>query len=231
MSALVEHRAIFPDTPSLAPQLPQAPEIELRSRALPRQPLIRTGRLTLRRPEARDAEAITAALANYRVAKMLTRVPQPYHLEDAEEWLASLGELEHEAWIFAVTLGGVRAILSPELEAANGNVSDRLIGVISIEWREAGSRTGWHLGYWLEEAHWGKGIMTDAVNAVVARFFSVMMGETLYSSVMADNPGSLRIQGKLGFDVTGVEDVYAPSRAEGVRLITTELTFGGYMPM
>ena len=206
-----------------------------RIRTLPRQPLIRTGRLTLRRPEARDAEAITEALANYRVARMLVRVPQPYHIEDAEDWLAAIDasgrQAGPEAWTFAITLGGVRAILTPEIEAANGNISDRLIGLVSIEWREAGDRTGWHLGYWLAEGHWGKGIMTDAVNAVIARFFSVMMGETLFSSVMADNPASLHIQGKLGFDVTGVEDVYSHSRAAAVRLITTELTFGGYMPM
>jgi RimJ/RimL family protein N-acetyltransferase len=202
-----------------------------RIRTLPRQPLIRTGRLTLRRPEARDAEAIAEALANHRVARMLTRVPQPYHLEDAEDWIAAIDGPGPEAWTFAVTLGGIRAILAPEIEAANGNVSDRLIGLVSIEWREAGGRTGWHLGYWLAEAQWGKGIMTDAVNAVIARFFSVMMGETLFSSVAADNPASLRIQDKLGFAVTGVEDVYSVSRAESVRLITTELTFGGYMPM
>jgi len=223
MTALVEHREIF---------VPALPFADLgRNRALPRQPLIRTGRLTLRRPEARDAEAIAEALANYRVAMMLTRVPQPYHLEDAEDWLAAIGEPGPEAWIFAVTLGGVRAILAPEIEAANGNVSDQLIGVVSIEWRETGNRAGWHIGYWLSEQHWGKGIMTDAVNAAIARFFSVMMGETLFSSVMADNPASLRIQGKLGFDVTGVEDAYSESRAASARLITTELTFGGYMPM
>jgi RimJ/RimL family protein N-acetyltransferase len=224
MTALVEHKEAF----AMAP----LPFADLgRIRTLPRQPLIRTGRLTLRRPEARDAEAIAEGLANYRVARMLTRVPQPYHLEDAEDWLASIEDAQPGAWLFAITLGGVRAILTPEIEAANGNVSDRLIGFISIEWRDAGDRTGWHLGYWLAEEHWGKGIMTDAVNAAIARFFSVMMGETLFSSVMADNPASLRIQGKLGFDVTGVEDVYSQSRASGVRLITTELTFGGYMPM
>lgn len=223
MTALVEHRDAF---------IPALPLVDLdRIQTLPRQPLIRTGRLTLRRPETRDAEAIAAALANYRVAKMLTRVPQPYHLEDAADWLSAIGEPGHEAWIFAITLGGVRAILAPEVEAANGNVSDRLVGVVAIEWRDTGSRTGWHIGYWLAEDHWGKGIMTDAVNAVIARFFSVMMGETLFSSVMADNPASLRIQGKLGFDVTGVEDVYSQSRAASARLITTELTFGGYMPM
>ncbi len=224
MTALVEHREAFATTPLPFDGLEGF-------RRLPRQPLIRTGRLTLRRPEARDAEAIAVALANYRVAKMLTRVPQPYHLEDAEDWLASIDTPEQEGWFFAVTLGGVRAILTPEIEAANGNVSDQLVGFVSIEWREAGDRTGWHIGYWLAEAHWGKGIMTDAVNAAIARFFSVMMGETLFSSVMADNPASLRIQGKLGFDVTGVEDAYSESRAAGVRLITTELTFGGYMPM
>jgi RimJ/RimL family protein N-acetyltransferase len=224
MTALVELRETFAVAPLPFGDLD-------RNRTLPRQPLIRTGRLTLRRPEARDAEAITEGLANYRVARMLVRVPQPYHLEDAEDWLGAIDGPGPEAWIFAITLGGVRAILAPEIEAANGNVSDRLIGIVSIERCEAGDRTGWHLGYWLAEEHWGKGIMTDAVNAVVARFFSVMMGETLFSSVMADNPASLRIQGKLGFDVTGVEDVYSESRATGVRLITTELTFGGYMPM
>ena len=85
----------------------------LRVGALGAQPLIRTGRLTLRRPVAGDAEAIANALANYRVAKMLTRVPQPYHLEDAEDWLGWLEDEGRDAWVFAITLGGVRAILSP----------------------------------------------------------------------------------------------------------------------
>jgi RimJ/RimL family protein N-acetyltransferase len=224
MTALVEHSETF-IVPSLS--FDEAGRI----RTLPRQPLIRTGRLTLRRPEARDAEAISEALANYRVARMLVRVPQPYHLEDAEDWLAAIDAPDQDGWLFAITLGGVRAILAPEIEAANGNVSDRLIGFVSIEWREAGDRTGWTIGYWLAEEHWGKGIMTDAVNAAIARFFSVMMGEALFSSVMADNPASLRIQGKLGFAITGVADVYSHSRASSVSLITTELTFGGYMPM
>jgi len=231
MTALVEHRDIFPSLPAPASQLRALAEIELSGQTLPRQPLIRTGRLTLRRVEARDAEAITAALANYRVAKMLTRVPQPYHLEDAEEWLAEQATERSDAWTFAITLGGVRAILSPEIEAANGNVSDGLIGVVSIEWLTSDKRTGWHIGYWLDEAHWGKGIMTDAVNAIVARFFSVMMGETIYSSVIADNPASLKLQARLGFNITGTAEIYSAARAESVKLITTEVTFGGYMPM
>lgn len=198
--------------------------------ALGLQPLIRTGRLTLRRPEAKDAAPIATALSSYRVARMLTEVPQPYHVEDAEEWLGWLGEVGSDAWVFAITLGGVSAILSPAKEAANTNAADRLIGVVAIDWRDAEGREGWHIGYWLEESQWGKGIMSEAVNAVIARFFSAHMGETLYAAVMADNPASLRLQGKFGFDVTGVADAYSVARSEMVRLITTELTFGGYMP-
>lgn len=191
------------------------------------QPLIRTGRLTLRPLAATDAPAIRAGLDNYRVAKMLARVPQPYHLEDAEDWLAAGTQ---GGWAFAVTRGGIGAILAPGVQAANGNVDDGLIGVVSIEWTESAGRRGWHIGYWLSEEHWGRGLMTEAVNAVLARFFSAHMGETLYSQAMADNPASLRIQGKLGFDVTGVSDLYSEARSAMVRTILTEVTFGGYMP-
>lgn len=196
------------------------------------QPLIRTGRLTLRRPRASDAPAIAASLSNFNVGRMLLRVPQPYHLEDAEDWLALVERSGESGWAFAVTLGGVRAMMEQQgARAANSNRDDTLVGVVSVAWLTAAGRDGWHMGYWLDEAHWGKGITTEAVNAVVARFFSAHMGEVLYSSVMADNPASLRIQAKLGFDVTGTAEAFSMPRAEMARLITTELTFGGYMPL
>jgi RimJ/RimL family protein N-acetyltransferase len=221
--------ALSKDFLSDLPPLPLGLPETAQPGALGPQPLIRTGRLTLRRPEARDAEAIAAALANYQVARMLTRVPQPYHLEDAEDWLGWLQDDRPDGWFFAITLGGVRAILMPGAEVAN--TADRLIGLVSIERRNSHGREGWHIGYWLDEGHWGKGVMTEAVNAVIARFFAAHMGEVLYSAVIADNPASLRIQSKLGFDITGVAEAYCEARSEMVRLITTELTFGGYMPV
>jgi RimJ/RimL family protein N-acetyltransferase len=84
---------------------------------------------------------------------------------------------------------------------------------------------------WLDQPHWRQGLMTEAVNAVVARFFHDHMGETLYSGAIAENIASLRLQERLGFDVTGVEDVFCLPRSEQVRLVTTELTFGGYAPL
>ena len=209
-----------------------AHEVEPSGRGLSQanQPLIRTGRLTLRRPEARDAEAIASALGNYQVARMLVPVPQPYHREDAEEWLEDINAPGKPGWVFAITSGGLRRILLSGVETV-ANDADRLIGVVGIHWHGRHGQEGWQLGYWLDEPHWGKGIMTEAVNAVIARFFHGFMGEVLISGAIAENAASLRIQQRLGFDITGVEDVYCVPRAEQVRLITTELTFGSYMPL
>jgi RimJ/RimL family protein N-acetyltransferase len=222
MNALIHDRLVRA-RPLPAPTDRRAP-------SLGPQPLIRTGRLTLRPVERRDAPAIRDALGNYRVAKMLARAPQPYHLEDAEDWLEDIAANRAGQWIFAITLGGVRAMLAPTTAAANGNVAGTLVGLVAVEWRKTGAREGWHIGYWLNEQQWGRGVMTEAVNAVLARFFAAHMGESLFSSVMADNPASLKIQGKLGFDVTGVADVYCEARAGMTRSIQTEITFGGYMP-
>ena len=209
------------------PLLPFDPTPVVGGLSAANQPLIRTGRLTLRRPEMRDAEAIAAGLGNHQVARMLLPVPQPYHRDDAEEWLAEINAAGKPGWVFAITLGGVRRMLLQGLETP-ANDDDRLIGVVGIHRH---GQDGWQLGYWLDEPHWGLGIMTEAVNAALARFFHGFMGETVFSGAIAENTASLRIQAKLGFDITGVADVYCVSRNAQVRLITTELTFGGYMPV
>ncbi len=72
--------------------------------------------------------------------------------------------------------------------------------------------------------------MTEAVSAVIERFFGRMMGETLFAGAIADNPASLKVQDKLGFQVTGTSDVYSHSRGAMVRVIDTEVTFGSFMP-
>lgn len=211
----------------LAPAIGGRPAGPGRTPSADNQPRITTARLTLRRPQMADAGAIAASLGNHAVARMLTRVPQPYHREDAEDWLAAIAA-DGRGWVFAITEGG-RKPLGASASVAPGE--GPVIGVVSIEWQEAGGRAGWHLGYWLDAGHWGKGIMTEAVNAVLARFFSAFLGEIVHSGVIADNPASLRVQQKLGFDVTGVGEAWCATRSEMVRLITTELTFGGYMPM
>lgn len=177
------------------------------------QPTIRTPRLTLRKLKPEDQYRIAAAMQDIRVVRMLTSVPVPYASDDALDWIRSWEAGEINGWAYAITFDG-----------------GALEGCITIEWREAGDRTGWHLGYWLSPSHWGDGYMREAAGAVIERFFGRMMGETLFAGAIADNPASLRVQDRLGFQVTGTSDVYSHSRGAMVPVIDTEVTFGSFMP-
>ena len=51
-----------------------------------------TRRLTLRPPLEVDAEALARGLGDFDVASRLSRVPHPYGLQDAVDWIASKQE-------------------------------------------------------------------------------------------------------------------------------------------
>lgn len=165
-------------------------------------PTIETSRLVLRPQRLADAGSIAESLSDFQVTRMLARVPAPYYRQDALEWLILRTSGTLPDWDFAITTG-----------------DDTLIGVVSVERRHG----EWHLGYWLNRFYWGKGYMTEAVAAVVERFFRRMPGETLHSGVFADNPASLRVQQKLGFHITGCRETYAVARSSMVAHIDTEL--------
>lgn len=167
-------------------------------------PRIATDRLVLRRPVGSDADAIVAGLADFEVARMLARVPQPFDRRDAEDWLGRIAEAGPEGGFhFAVTEGGP------------------LLGVIGIEKRR---EPDLHLGYWLARPHWGRGLMSEAVGAAIGWYFSRAGGGRLLSGVFADNRASLRLQQKLGFVVTGRSDVFSRARNAMVTHIDTEIT-------
>ncbi len=164
-------------------------------------PVIETKRLKLRPHRLTDAPAIAESLADFKVARMLMRVPAPYHQQDAVDWLNR--QTVQPDWALAITSG-----------------DDVHIGCIGIELL----RGEWHVGYWLNRFYWGRGIMSEAVYAAVERFFRRMPEATLHSGVFADNPASLKVQEKLGFRITGCSQVFAPVRNAMVAHIETRLT-------
>jgi RimJ/RimL family protein N-acetyltransferase len=178
------------------------------------QAVIRTSRLTLRKLKPEDQYRIAAAMQDIRVVRMLVSVPVPYASDDALDWIRSWENGDNPGWAYAITFDG-----------------GALEGCVTIEWREAGSRSGWHIGYWLMPDHWGEGFISEAVGALIERFFRQMMGETLFAGAIADNPASLKVQDKLGFQVTGMGQVYSHSRGAMVDVIETEVTFGSFMPV
>ncbi|MFD7698455.1 GNAT family N-acetyltransferase [Streptomyces caelestis] len=79
-----------------------------------------------------------------------------------------------------------------------------VVGHASV-YGEAGER---EVTYWVDRAHWGKGIATAALRALLAE-----VGERpLYARVAADNAGSRRVLERCGFEVSGRATAYAPAR-------------------
>jgi len=165
-------------------------------------PVITSRSLVLRPHRLGDADAVAQSLSDFSVAGMLARIPQPYHREDALDWLHMRMSDASPNWTLAITTG-----------------DDVHIGVVGLELRGA----HWHLGYWLNRFYWGKGIMTEAVGAALDRFLRRMPGIELQSGVFVDNPASLRIQQKLGFTITGCGDLFNLSRNAMVPHVETKL--------
>jgi len=150
---------------------------------LPPTPILITRRLILRPLEARDAPAIQHIFADWRVVRWLhATVPWPYPADGAEthvsQCLASraLGEKFH----WAITLKG----------------SDALRGRIDL-WPFDGKSRDMR-GFWLDPELHGRGLMTEAANAVTGYAFETLEWPFLYLTNAAENRASARVKEKQG---------------------------------
>ncbi|SDM11282.1 GNAT family N-acetyltransferase [Streptomyces wuyuanensis] len=64
--------------------------------------------------------------------------------------------------------------------------------------------------YWIDRAHWGRGVATAALRALLL----LVPERPLHARAAADNAGSLRVLAKCGFTVTGRDSGYAHARGE-----------------
>ena len=94
---------------------------------------LKTARLLLKHLDDRDKFRLVELLSVYEVAQNLTRVPHPYTLSDAEEWLARVEENPFNLSIF---------------------LNDKLIGGVSLSDRRDNS---YELGYWVGADYWSRG--------------------------------------------------------------------------
>ena len=99
------------------------------------------------------------------------------------------------------------------------NGDDIHIGTVGIEPRNG----QWHLGYWLNRLYWDRGYMTEAVAAVLERFFRRMPQARVHSGVFADNLASLNVQKKLGFGIVDADQLFSVPRNRMVPHIETML--------
>jgi RimJ/RimL family protein N-acetyltransferase len=163
------------------PAMTFAPEIVAHIRQGVRVPVLETARLKLRAPRREDAKAIGSLASEFRVAANTARIPHPYRVTDAEEFIAAANSREGEACFVVIRDG-------------------RLIGACGIDPREEGPE----LGYWLGVPFWGRGYATEAARAVVDYAFGDLGSETLLSGARVTNPASRRVLEKCAFQWTGV---------------------------
>jgi RimJ/RimL family protein N-acetyltransferase len=150
-------------------------------------------RLRAWRPD--DLESLVANASHADVSRGLRdRFPYPYTGADGRAWLARAVDESERAW--AIDLDGLA------------------VGGVSLHPGSDVHRHSAELGYWLGRRYWGRGIMT----AAIARFAPVAMAEfalyRLFATVYANNPASMRVLEKAGFEREGVQKSAIVKRGE-----------------
>jgi RimJ/RimL family protein N-acetyltransferase len=144
-------------------------------------PVLRTARLVLRAPRPSDAEAIARLANDRRVAANTARIPHPYGLDDAEQFIAAVNRRNGDA-AFLIALDGAP------------------IGICGT----SSSDDEPEIGYWLGVPYWGQGYATEAARAVIDYAFGTLQYPALQAGARVNNPASRRVLEKCGFQWAGV---------------------------
>ena len=162
--------------------------LEARARRAFRElPALRTARLTLRRMRAEDAEEIHAYASDPEVARHMLWEPHT-SLRDSENFLRFVQE--------RYTRGDPAGWGIEERETG------RFIGTCGMQsWHPEHARA--ELGYVLSREHWARGLMTEAVAAVVEFGFDGIGFNRLEARCLEGNPASARVLEKVGMSYEG----------------------------
>ena len=152
---------------------------------MPKGPVLKTHRLTLRPIRASDAQAMARLINDLDVARMTTAIPHPYSIEDAHRFIRFVanGNLERQ-----VTF----ALKHPV---------DGYIGC--LDFHRSGEEAP-EIGYWLGRPYWGQGLLTEAARGALTWAKTEWRHRFLSAGHFADNPASARVLIKAGFLYTGV---------------------------
>jgi RimJ/RimL family protein N-acetyltransferase len=150
-------------------------------------PVLVTERLVLRPPREADAKAIAELINDRRIAENTARIPHPYSLADAHDFVARANAREPKK-SFLITL--------PDGDLIGGcGVADPQGG---------GHASAPEIGYWIGVPYWGCGYATEAARALIDYAFGTLGCERLASGARVSNPASRRVLEKCGFQWCGV---------------------------
>jgi [ribosomal protein S5]-alanine N-acetyltransferase len=137
-------------------------------------PLLHTKRLTLRKIAIDDIPALLKYGNNENISKYVLNIPFPYREPDAVFRISYVvrGFNEKSRFVFSIVL----------------KETDELIGEISLHLHP--DKNDSEMGYWLGEPLWNKGLMSEAIEAVVKFGFEKLDLELIYGECHAENIAS-----------------------------------------
>ena len=139
-------------------------------------------KIELRRWAISDSKKLVALCNAVDRSFLSDRLPNPYTIKDAEDWLRRVSQNE------AVS-GTYRAII------ADGSV----IGSISVERKEDVFRIDGDIGFMLLDEYWNKDIATEVVGQLCRIAFSELSLERITANVFQPNIASMHVLKKNGF--------------------------------
>ena len=149
---------------------------------------IETTRLILRRFTTDDAEAMYRNWANDpEVARYMTWEPHADANETREllaDWVEAYEQANHYHWVIVL------------------KESNQPLGSVGLAAINEGALSG-EFGYSLSRAHWGKGIMPEALRAVLRYLFTEVGFYRLHAKHDTRNPKSGRVMEKCGMQYEG----------------------------
>lgn len=163
---------------------------------------ITTPRLSLRPFEEADARRIAYLAGDYDVAKMCGRVPHPYTMASAFEFLGLMtrGREAGREYAFAVT--------AP---------IDGLIGACGVSRSGGADSRTWEIGYWFGMPYWGRGYASESARGVMDWARGQLGADTFVAGHFVDNPASGHVLRKLGFAPAGEQDLFGLARQQTSR--------------
>jgi len=146
-----------------------------------------TDRLLLRPLVLADCARVREYAGDPRVARW-TRIPHPYPGGAAAKWIAA-------SWAMWERRTGVVFAI------CHRDHPFELVGTIGLYDLHASEM---ELGFWLAEAEWGQGLMTEAVAEIVPFGFDTFGRLNLvFATCMSANSASARVMQKAGFQELG----------------------------
>ncbi len=133
-----------------------------------------------------DAPSLEQLADNVNVWRnMSERFPHPYTIEVARHWVTR-GHLDFGGENWAIALDDVAA------------------GGCGLRPGASDASCAVEVGYWLGEPYWGRGVATQVLRVLAERAFDIPGVVRVFAGVHADNPASMRVLEKSGFEREGV---------------------------